>query len=148
MAPLDRFVTACDVKSPSFQKFAESLSQPVQPVLWRGHSASKMVTADADNQSEVTVFFDDILEPDDESGLAGLWYPKKQDLAEARGANGAVNFFDRKFKISKAETATVRIVYLVDVDRMTGALTNAPSRTQFAEVPRSAKWLIQCSIRW
>ena len=141
----DRFVKRCDVKDPAWQQLW--LKESVK-LTYRQHSISRVFSADADDGSVVRVFFDDFLAPDDESGLAELWYSRPQDLREAKAANGSVTYSDRTLKLSGSQRgkATITLVRLVYEDRATGKMIEAGNRSNYSEAPASARWFIECTM--
>jgi hypothetical protein len=144
-AALDRFIKACDMGNPAIQKLAEKGNMKL---AYRGHTVSNISGADADNVSVLKVFFDDFLDAEDESGVADLWYPSKQALREASNASGQVDYSDRKFRISKREKATMRVIRLSYMNRDTGKLFDSKERSNYGEAPKDAKWLIECTVTW
>lgn len=142
---LDRFIKSCDIKSPVFQKLWNTAGLKLS---YRGHPVSGILTADADGGSVVRAFFDDVLEADDESGIAELWFPNKQALREAKNASGEVNYSDRAFRLSKREKANMKLVRLVYENPKTGKLVDAAERADYSEAPKSAKWVIECNVSW
>lgn len=142
---LDGFVKTCDIKNPAWQ---ELWAKESVKIAYRGHSVSRILSADSDGGSVVRVFFDDVLQPDDESGLAALWYPKQRDLAEARNASGEVSYADRKWRRggSNGEQVTLQLIRFANIDRQTGNPVENGRRKQYAEAPKSARWLIECAI--
>ena len=144
---IDGFIRSCDIKDKAWQSLSVTASAKIP---YRGHVVAGIFSADADGGSVVQVFFDDLLQPDDESGLANLWYPKQQDLKEARNASGEVDYADRKFRRAdrRSERVTMQLIRFVDIDHETGKAVENGKRAEYAEAPKSARWMVECAMAW